>query len=136
MYLQKVISGKNFSTKFKSGFISQRHGSADPDPDPGPHQNVMDPHCLFDRNFGQLEPQPPGVEKSSPSVNPPPPLHTDGSIEQTLSLARTMLLNIGMVTRKRAGGRGKSPETPPFRLSRMRNELVRSHCERQAGNFV
>jgi hypothetical protein len=24
-----------------SGFISQRHGSADPDPDP--HQNVMDP---------------------------------------------------------------------------------------------
>jgi hypothetical protein len=28
-----------------SGSISQRHGSADPDPDP--HQNVMDPqHCL------------------------------------------------------------------------------------------
>jgi hypothetical protein len=27
-----------------SGSISQRHGSADPDPDP--HQNVMDPqHC-------------------------------------------------------------------------------------------
>jgi hypothetical protein len=26
-----------------SGFISQRHGSADPDPDPDPHQNVMDP---------------------------------------------------------------------------------------------
>jgi hypothetical protein len=29
----------------ESGSISQRHGSADPDPDP--HQNVMDPqHCL------------------------------------------------------------------------------------------
>jgi hypothetical protein len=28
-----------------SGSISQRHGSADPDPDP--HQNVMDPeHCF------------------------------------------------------------------------------------------
>jgi hypothetical protein len=28
-----------------SGSISQRHGSADPDPDP--HQNVTDPeHCL------------------------------------------------------------------------------------------
>jgi hypothetical protein len=25
----------------KSGYISQRHGSVDPDPDP--HQNVMDP---------------------------------------------------------------------------------------------
>jgi hypothetical protein len=32
-----------------SGSISQRHGSADPDPDP--HQNIMDPqHC----NFGYL----------------------------------------------------------------------------------
>ncbi len=29
-----------------SGSISQRHGSADPDPDADPHQNVMDPqHC-------------------------------------------------------------------------------------------
>jgi hypothetical protein len=29
-----------------SGSISQRHGSADPDPDP--YQNVMDPqHCGF-----------------------------------------------------------------------------------------
>jgi hypothetical protein len=29
-----------------SGSISQRHGSADPDPVPDPHQNVMDPqHC-------------------------------------------------------------------------------------------
>jgi hypothetical protein len=26
-----------------SGSISQRHGSADPYPDPDPHQNVMDP---------------------------------------------------------------------------------------------
>jgi hypothetical protein len=31
-----------------SGSISQRHGSADPDLDPDPPQNVMDPqHCLF-----------------------------------------------------------------------------------------
>jgi hypothetical protein len=29
-----------------SGFISQMHGSMDLDPDPDPHQNVMDPqHC-------------------------------------------------------------------------------------------
>jgi hypothetical protein len=55
-YLQKVISRKTFfliifllvswmsMTKIAgSGFISQRHGSADPDPDPDPHQNAMDP---------------------------------------------------------------------------------------------
>jgi hypothetical protein len=36
LYLQKVISTKTFS---ESGSISQRQGSADPDP----HQNVMDP---------------------------------------------------------------------------------------------
>jgi hypothetical protein len=61
MYLQKVISRKTFAFKLvfvgvlkvsdeiagsgsESGTISQRHGSADPDP--SPHQNVMDPeHC-------------------------------------------------------------------------------------------
>jgi hypothetical protein len=59
MWLQKVISRKNCVkrsiTKIegsgsgsepgaRSGSISQRHGSADPDPDPP--QNVMDPqHC-------------------------------------------------------------------------------------------
>jgi hypothetical protein len=32
-----------------SGFISQRHGSADPDPDPDPHQNVMDPQLAESR---------------------------------------------------------------------------------------
>ncbi len=42
---QKVISG-NFFFICKSGSISQRHGSADPDPDS--HQNVMDSqHCLL-----------------------------------------------------------------------------------------
>jgi hypothetical protein len=30
-----------------TGSIGQRHGSADPDTDPGPHQNVMDPEHLF-----------------------------------------------------------------------------------------
>jgi hypothetical protein len=31
-----------------SGSISQRHGSADPYPDPDPSQNVMDPqHCYL-----------------------------------------------------------------------------------------
>jgi hypothetical protein len=30
-----------------SGSISQRHGSADPDPNPDPHQNVMDPQHGF-----------------------------------------------------------------------------------------
>ncbi len=65
MYLQKVISKKLLKklvfcchpilgrsvTKIAgsesvSGSISQRHGSADPDPDTDPPQNVMDPqHC-------------------------------------------------------------------------------------------
>ncbi len=63
MYLQQVISRKTFLNKLVpillaswrsmkkiaisgSGSIGQRHGSADPDPDP--HQNVMDPqHCLL-----------------------------------------------------------------------------------------
>ncbi len=32
-----------------SGSISQRHGSADPDLDPDPYQNVMNPkHCIKD----------------------------------------------------------------------------------------
>jgi hypothetical protein len=35
---------------FESGFISQRHGSTDPDPDP--HQNVTDlKHCPSDSTF-------------------------------------------------------------------------------------
>jgi hypothetical protein len=29
-----------------SGSISQKHGSADQDPDPGPHQNFMDPQHI------------------------------------------------------------------------------------------
>jgi hypothetical protein len=34
-----------------SGSIGQRHGSADPDPDP--HQNAMDPqHCFSGCGFG------------------------------------------------------------------------------------
>ncbi len=34
-----------------SKYISQRHGSADPDPDPP--QNVMDPkHCIFHILYG------------------------------------------------------------------------------------
>ncbi len=37
----------------ESGFISQRHGS----PDPDPHQNVMHPqHCSFFHFFGSLGP--------------------------------------------------------------------------------
>ncbi len=60
MYLQKVISKKLFKklvfcwhlgkvndekagSGSASGSISQRHGSADPDLDPDPPQNVMDP---------------------------------------------------------------------------------------------
>jgi hypothetical protein len=36
--------------KCGSGSTCQRHGSADPDPEPDPHQNVMDPqHCFADR---------------------------------------------------------------------------------------
>jgi hypothetical protein len=37
-----------------SGSISQRHGSADPDPDPP--QNVMDPqHCLVFKKHSVVE---------------------------------------------------------------------------------
>jgi hypothetical protein len=37
------IAGSGYGTGSETGSISQRHGSADPDP----HQNVMDPeHCL------------------------------------------------------------------------------------------
>jgi hypothetical protein len=40
------IEGSAFGSGPESGFISQRHGSADPDP----HQNVMDPeHCWWVR---------------------------------------------------------------------------------------
>jgi hypothetical protein len=39
-----------------SGSISQRHGSADPDPDP--HQNVMDPEHWF-----QVEPEAPPTQR-------------------------------------------------------------------------
>jgi hypothetical protein len=58
MYLQKEISRKTFfkyvfvgilkvnDKRAGSGSISQRHGSADPDPDP--HQNVMDPQHWLD----------------------------------------------------------------------------------------
>jgi hypothetical protein len=56
-YLQKVIRRKTFKKlvfmasrrsimKIEgSGFISQRHGSADPDPDP--HKNFLDPQHFF-----------------------------------------------------------------------------------------
>ncbi len=38
------IEGSGSASGSESGSITQRHGSADPDPDP--HQNVMDPeHC-------------------------------------------------------------------------------------------
>ncbi len=60
MYLQKVISikmlfvgilGKSMSkiagSGYASGSISQRHGSADPDPYPDPPENVMDPQHRF-----------------------------------------------------------------------------------------
>jgi hypothetical protein len=39
-----------------SGSISQRHGSANPDPDP--HQNVMDPEHWF-----QVEPEAPPTQR-------------------------------------------------------------------------
>jgi hypothetical protein len=38
-----------------SGSISQRYWSEDPDLDPNPHQNVMDPlHCRTHSNIDQL----------------------------------------------------------------------------------
>ncbi len=36
----KIARSRSAST----GYISHRHGTADLDPDPDPHQNVMDPH--------------------------------------------------------------------------------------------
>jgi hypothetical protein len=43
-----------FGSGSESGSISQRHGSADPDPDP--HQNVMDPqhHGLWLSNMSHF----------------------------------------------------------------------------------
>jgi hypothetical protein len=39
------IAGYGSGSEFRAESISKRHGSGDPDPDP--HQNVMDPqHCL------------------------------------------------------------------------------------------
>jgi hypothetical protein len=67
MYLKKVVRRKNCVKKLVfagilkvneensrggcgSGSISQRHGSADPDPHPP--QNVMDPqHCMKENKF-------------------------------------------------------------------------------------
>jgi hypothetical protein len=34
-------------SRSESGSISQRHGSVDPDPNPDPHQTVMDPQRWF-----------------------------------------------------------------------------------------
>ncbi len=77
VYLQKVVSKKNFlkissfllaswvrtMTKiagFGSGrrSISQRHGSADQDPDPDPPQNVMDPQHRFKNSSKKTTGQP------------------------------------------------------------------------------
>ncbi len=45
--LMTKIAGSGSRSGSESGFrsrsVSQRHGSADPDLDPDPHQNVMDP---------------------------------------------------------------------------------------------
>jgi hypothetical protein len=35
------IAGSGFESESGSGSVSQRHGSADPDSDLDPHQNVM-----------------------------------------------------------------------------------------------
>jgi hypothetical protein len=39
----KKIAGSGSESGFESGSISQRHESADSDPDPDQHQNVKDP---------------------------------------------------------------------------------------------
>jgi hypothetical protein len=66
----------------ESGSISQRHGSADPDQDPDPHQNVMDPeHCFkvmricdhWSTDPSGLHSGPPGLQCERPGR--PPPLH-------------------------------------------------------------
>jgi hypothetical protein len=49
------IEGSGSAYGSESGSISQRHGSADPHPDPDPHQNVMDPQHWSEvriRGFG------------------------------------------------------------------------------------
>ncbi len=70
MYLQTVISRKNFKQKLffvdilksltkkaGTGSISQRHGSADPDP----IQNVMDPEHFYEGTMQK------GITKSEKS---------------------------------------------------------------------
>jgi hypothetical protein len=72
-----------------SGSISQRHGSADPDPDP--HQNVMDPeHCPISSPLCDRCDQVPGEQSGEggaggggrggrhPVAGPGQALHTEG----------------------------------------------------------
>jgi hypothetical protein len=48
MFLKKLVFFNDFlKVNDKSGYISQRHVSADPKPDP--HQNVMDPEHWLTR---------------------------------------------------------------------------------------
>jgi hypothetical protein len=58
-----------------SGYISQRHGSADPDPDP--HQNVMDPQHCFSQNSHFcsccISPVPDRADSGSAAAVPRPP---------------------------------------------------------------
>jgi hypothetical protein len=74
-------------TKIASGSISQRHGSADPDPDP--HQNVIDPEYRY---FPLLIRTFLGLTDPSPLVR-----HTDrgsGSVYQQAKIVRKPLIPI------------------------------------------
>jgi hypothetical protein len=53
--MTKIAGSRSAS---ESGSISQRHGSADTDPDPVPHQNGMDPQHRFKAFHSQLAGQP------------------------------------------------------------------------------
>jgi hypothetical protein len=69
MYLQKVIYRQTFKKIIfllaswrslmriagsESGSINNRHGSADPNSEPDPHQNVMDPQHWFLHSLAHL----------------------------------------------------------------------------------
>jgi hypothetical protein len=70
-----------------SGSISQRHGSADPDPDP--HKNVMDPeHCLR-------------VEKKKPSER----AARDQQLKNLSEEQRDFLEKRARMRRQQSGGR-------------------------------
>jgi hypothetical protein len=60
MFFVCILKVNDENSGSESGSISQRHGSADPEPDP--HQNVMDQqHCKKQSVYNTADPASPKV---------------------------------------------------------------------------